>query len=825
MLPETLDISPGLSPQRMQLVTVGLLPKLCIPPPLPIAEFPLKVQLVTLGLLAKPLYIPPPLTVAEFPLKVQLVTVGLLLLLYIPPPFVAEFPLKVQLVTVGLLLVKVYIPPPVPLAVAEFPLKVQLVTVGLLLLWLYIPPPWWAEFTLKVQLVTAGLLLVKLYIPPPPPKSVVVFPLKVQLVTVGLLLKFAIPPPSSAEFLLKVQLVTMGLLPLSLYIPPGSHPRVPFHISTSWEGNIPYDGTFEEGIQAAINAANEWNDWENEYQNGGSESQLFYAGLTDVDEIADDGINAIFFKDEYGGFFPGGIYYHETNGVSHGFDVVLYSTAGVPEFPNYWSVKEFPEPWDLDVWTVIVHEFGHAVGLSHSFPGTVMGIDCGMGCLRRNLTFDDIDGILALYGPYTNEGIWSSTSIAAPSESFTLHLDYPDAANQKYAVLLSLEGMDGFPLRNWDSQDSRIIPLTGTCDACNNPFFPTQNHPGVFVDFGGIGIIQMESESQLFYAGLTDVDEIADDGINAIFFKDEYGGFFPGGIYYHETNGVSHGFDVVLYSTAGVPEFPNYWSVKEFPEPWDLDVWTVIVHEFGHAVGLSHSFPGTVMGIDCGMGCLRRNLTFDDIDGILALYGPYTNEGIWSSTSIAAPSESFTLHLDYPDAANQKYAVLLSLEGMDGFPLRNWDSQDSRIIPLTGTCDACNNPFFPTQNHPGVFVDFGGIGLPPFQWPNLQNGQVTATVNLPDDTSFLGTDLYFSAVTRNCQYVNCLEDVGVGVHVRIGMTGDLDGDGGVNAADLAMLLSSWGESESCPPFIPADLNGDCVVDAADLAMLLSNWGP
>ncbi len=53
--------------------------------------------------------------------------------------------------------------------------------------------------------------------------------------------------------------------------------------------------------------------------------------------------------------------------------------------------------------------------------------------------------------------------------------------------------------------------------------------------------------------------------------------------------------------------------------------------------------------------------------------------------------------------------------------------------------------------------------------------------------------------------------------------GDLDGDGDVDAADLALLLGSWGPSGSCPPFVAADLDEDCDVDAADLAQLLGNW--
>ena len=49
---------------------------------------------------------------------------------------------------------------------------------------------------------------------------------------------------------------------------------------------------------------------------------------------------------------------------------------------------------------------------------------------------------------------------------------------------------------------------------------------------------------------------------------------------------------------------------------------------------------------------------------------------------------------------------------------------------------------------------------------------------------------------------------------------DLDGDGSVSAADLAMLLGSWGPCPGCP----ADFDGDGSVSAADLAQLLGAWG-
>lgn len=53
-----------------------------------------------------------------------------------------------------------------------------------------------------------------------------------------------------------------------------------------------------------------------------------------------------------------------------------------------------------------------------------------------------------------------------------------------------------------------------------------------------------------------------------------------------------------------------------------------------------------------------------------------------------------------------------------------------------------------------------------------------------------------------------------------GCTGDLNGDGVVDVADMLALLGQWGSCSGCD----ADLNGDVVVDVADLLILLSAWG-
>ncbi|MCA9291181.1 MAG: S8 family serine peptidase [Phycisphaerales bacterium] len=52
------------------------------------------------------------------------------------------------------------------------------------------------------------------------------------------------------------------------------------------------------------------------------------------------------------------------------------------------------------------------------------------------------------------------------------------------------------------------------------------------------------------------------------------------------------------------------------------------------------------------------------------------------------------------------------------------------------------------------------------------------------------------------------------------LVGDLDGDGLVDAADLAAMLAQWGP---CPPPCAADLDDDGAVGASDLAILLAHW--
>lgn len=250
----------------------------------------------------------------------------------------------------------------------------------------------------------------------------------------------------------------------------GSHPRVPYYVSTSLQGSVPVDGTFDDAVLAIWNAANTWN------TSGGSEFKFFYAGTTSISQVADDGINAVIFSNSqcpYGSGCRAATIYHQTNGVFHGFDIVLYARKGTNNDGIAWGAVGLPMSTESDVWTVLLHEFGHAFGLDHSeYSSVVMGTNCGTGCGRRVLYSDDKNGIQSLYGLYTNEGFWSSTAVAAPGATFQLSLDYSRAAGRKFGLFFNTAGPGTTPM---PSPDSRILPLA-------SPYENARDHSTIFLN-------------------------------------------------------------------------------------------------------------------------------------------------------------------------------------------------------------------------------------------------------------------------------------------------------------------------------------------------------
>lgn len=156
---------------------------------------------------------------------------------------------------------------------------------------------------------------------------------------------------------------------------------------------------------------------------------------------------------------------------------------------------------------------------------------------------------------------------------------------------------------------------------------------------------------------------------------------------------------------------------------------------------------------------------------------------------------------------------------MGGYPLRFDDPVDSRIIPIS-------RPFFDVTAHPGVFLNFTGTldGV----------GQATATVDLPEDTSFLGNRLHLTTVTKDALYHSGYEDVGVGVEVVVSAPPEpivdfLFEESGLTVVNSGLLgsvahgaLSWWGAEHS--PDTPSGSGQSLELDGTSgLAEIPDTW--
>ena len=176
---------------------------------------------------------------------------------------------------------------------------------------------------------------------------------------------------------------------------------------------------------------------------------------------------------------------------------------------------------------------------------------------------------------------------------------------------------------------------------------------------------------------------------------------------------------------------------------------------------------GPVQNIIQAFGHSDFSVTFE-----LESQSEFTMEGLLSAESSEDPSPiGVGATLSLRDAKNRVIFEFMVQPEPDGAP-------NSLVIEELGLLDP---GVYTLRAHAGSFID---NDVPP---------------SLSGETSF---DFVFEVLTT-CD-------------------ADLDGDGSVGSADLAILLGTWGP---IPTPDPPDFDGDGDVDASDLAILLGTWGP
>ncbi len=95
------------------------------------------------------------------------------------------------------------------------------------------------------------------------------------------------------------------------------------------------------------------------------------------------------------------------------------------------------------------------------------------------------------------------------------------------------------------------------------------------------------------------------------------------------------------------------------------------------------------------------------------------------------------------------------------------------------------------------------------------SGDESLTATITDNPNVAPPGVYMLFILNDSGVPSVAEMITVGP----APLGDLDGDGDIDAADLAVVLAAWGPCPACP----ADLDDDHQVGPGDLAIILANW--
>jgi hypothetical protein len=166
--------------------------------------------------------------------------------------------------------------------------------------------------------------------------------------------------------------------------------------TTSWAYNpAGKPGYLSDDATVLAASANVWNnaggaDWR--FSGGGTTTRATGACRSSDSTVALDGANTV-------GWYPQSdnvlavtcTWYNPSTGQAVEFDM---------EIDPAWSWTTSTSGVQIDLQSVVAHEFGHALGLGHTTvcPGSLMCPTYAPGTVLRTPQADDINGLIALYG-------------------------------------------------------------------------------------------------------------------------------------------------------------------------------------------------------------------------------------------------------------------------------------------------------------------------------------------------------------------------------------------------------------------------------------------
>ena len=184
--------------------------------------------------------------------------------------------------------------------------------------------------------------------------------------------------------------------------------------------------------------------------------------------------------------------------------------------------------------------------------------------------------------------------------------------------------------------------------------------------------------------------------------------------------------------------------------------------------------------------------------------------------------------LGVPDSyeANEIYDLTVRIadpaQAAGGFEITVEDSEGTKVGTLMlvdptltqfaeGLTEWVSHTEAGVNNAANDWISLGSAAEYQVRWqaPAMDLGPITfyAAGNAVNNDMFsTGDNIYLTTVTANTFGSGC--------------AADLDGDGQVNSADLALMLGSWGGGPGA-----ADLDDSGDVGSSDLALLLGAWGP